>query len=71
MEDKIKTIYSQILRGLSSSINGLSGLRNTMSDSHPLERIPSENDALLAINEAKTVANFIVRHYFEKFVNSI
>ena len=70
LSEKIKTIYQQILGGLSSSINGFAGLRNTMSDAHPIERIPSENDAILAINESKTLANFIVRHYFEHYVNA-
>lgn len=70
LPDKIKTIYQQILGGLSGSVNGFSGLRNTMSDSHPVEHIPSENDAILAINESKTLANFIVRHYFEHYVNA-
>jgi len=70
LSEKMKTIYQQILGGLSSSINGFAGLRNTMSDAHPIERIPSENDAILAINESKTLTNFIVRHYFEHYVNA-
>lgn len=70
MSENIKTIYRQILGGLSGSINGFAGLRNTMSDSHPIEHMPTENDAILAVNEAKTIANFVVKYYFEKFVNA-
>ncbi len=70
LPEKIKTIYQQILGGLSGSINGFAGLRNTMSDAHPIEHMPTENDALLAVNESKTIANFIVKHYFETFVNA-
>lgn len=70
LPEKIKTIYQQILGGLSGSINGFAGLRNTMSDSHPIEHTPTQNDALLAVNESKTLANFIVRHYFEHYIDA-
>lgn len=70
LPEKIKTVYQQILGGLSGSINGFSGLRNTMSDSHPIEHMPTQNDALLAVNESKTIANFIVRHYFEHYIDA-
>ena len=71
LPEKIKTIYQQILGGgLSGSINGFAGLRNTMNDSHPIEHTPTQTDALLAVNESKTLANFIVRHYFEHYIDA-
>ncbi len=38
-----------------------------MSDAHNISHIPTQKDALLAVNTSKTLVNFIVEHYFEKF----
>lgn len=53
----------QVLSGLNSIVTGLSGIRNKMSDSHVLTYKPSKHHAQLAVNSAKTFANFI----FETF----
>ena len=64
----IKTIYFQVLGGFKTTIVGLAGMRNNMSDAHCIKYPPGKKDALLAVNTVKTLANFIVEHYFEKFV---
>ena len=39
-----------------------------MSDAHNISHVPTQKDAILAVNTVKTLANFIVEHYFEKYV---
>lgn len=53
----------QILSGLSSIINGIASLRNTMSDSHARTYKPSKHHAILAVNSAKTIVNFLFDTY--------
>ncbi|UFJ41242.1 abortive infection family protein [Brevibacillus humidisoli] len=53
----------QVLSGLNSIVTGLSGIRNKMSDSHVITYKPSKHHAKLAVNSAKTFADFI----FETF----
>jgi len=50
----------QILSGLTSIVSGLAGLRNKMSDAHVATYKPDKHHAVLAVNAAKTLANFIV-----------
>lgn len=49
----------QVLSGLSSIINGLAALRNKASDAHGVAYKPSRHHAKLAVNSAKTVADFL------------
>ena len=61
----------QILSGFISVINGLSNLRNTMSDAHgKIERHyykPARRHAELSINAAKTISDFIYKSYETKY----
>lgn len=50
----------QVLGGLASVVSGLSALRNKMGDAHVRSYQPSKRHALLVVNSAKTVANFVV-----------
>lgn len=56
----ISDTLKQILTGLSSVVSGLAGLRNKMSDAHVPSHRPAKHHAVLAVNAAKTLANFIV-----------
>jgi hypothetical protein len=49
----------QILSGLTSIVSGLAGMRNKMSDAHAQSYRPRKHHAKLAVNAAKTLANFI------------
>lgn len=49
----------QILSGLNSVVIGLAGLRNKMSDAHPVTDRPAQHHAKLAVNAAMTLADFI------------
>lgn len=61
--------YEQLENGFKDLISGLAILRIGMSDAHSITYIPTQKDALIAVNTAKTIANFIVKHYFEHYVN--
>lgn len=56
----ISDTLKQILSGLISIVAGLAGLRNKMSDAHVATYRPDKHHAVLAVNAAKTLANFIV-----------
>lgn len=62
-------VYKKLKAGFSYLTDGLYVMRNTMSDAHRIMKgfEPSKKEALLAVNTAKTIANFIVAEYFEKF----
>lgn len=62
--------YGKLENGFKDLISGLAILRIGMSDAHSITYVPTQKDAILAVNTAKTLANFIVQHYFEKFVNA-
>ena len=49
----------QILSGLASVVHGLSTLRNRMSDSHVVSYRPKKHHARLAVNCARTMAQFL------------
>lgn len=55
ISDSIK----QVLSGLSNIINGLATMRNKMSDAHGVTYKPSRHHAKLAVNSAKTLADFL------------
>jgi hypothetical protein len=48
-----------ILSGLSNVVDGLSTMRNSMSDAHPRSYRPEKHHAKLAVNAANTVADFL------------
>lgn len=49
----------QVLSGLSSIVAGLAAIRNKMSDAHGVTYKPSRHHAKLAVNSAKTLADFL------------
>ncbi len=49
----------QVLSGLNSIISGLAAIRNRMSDAHVRSYKPSKHHAVLVVNAAKTLANFL------------
>lgn len=53
------TPIRQILSGLASIVHGLAGVRNEMSDAHARTYKPSKHHARLAVNAAKTLADFM------------
>ncbi len=50
----------QVLGGLTSVVSGLAGLRNKMGDAHVRSYQPAKRHAVLVVNAAKTLAEFIV-----------
>jgi hypothetical protein len=57
----------QVLSGLSSIVNGLASMRNKMSDAHASSYKVSKHHAKLAVNSAKTFADFIFdTHSYQK-----
>ena len=55
----ISDSLKQVLTGLSNIINGLAAMRNKMSDAHGVTYKPSRHHAKLAVNSAKTLADFL------------
>lgn len=55
----INESLKQVLSGLSNIINGLAAMRNKMSDAHGVTYKPSRHHAKLAVNAAKTLADFL------------
>lgn len=55
----ISDAIKQILSGLTSIVNGLATLRNKMSDAHATNSRASRHHAKLAVNSAKTLAEFL------------
>ncbi|PZU98429.1 MAG: hypothetical protein DCE90_04765 [Pseudanabaena sp.] len=49
----------QVLSGLSSVVAGIASARNRMSDAHARSYKPSKHHAVLVVNSAKTLANFL------------
>lgn len=49
----------QVLSGLSSIVSGLSGLSNRLGDRHVRRYRPSKRHAVLVVNAANTLANFL------------
>jgi hypothetical protein len=56
----------QVLGGLSGIISGLAGLRNKMSDAHVRSYKPSKHYALLVVNAARTLVNFLFEEYLSQ-----
>lgn len=70
LQDIVYQGYSNYEEGFKSLVSGISLVRHGMSDAHNITYQPSEKDSLLAVNTAKTLANFIVRHYFEHYIDT-
>jgi hypothetical protein len=58
----ITDALKQVLSGLSSVVHGLATMHNKMSDAHATSYRPAKHHAKLAVNSAKTLADFL----FEK-----
>lgn len=59
--------FKDVIRGLVMIANGLTPLRNKMSDGHARERKPAPHHARVVVNAAKTVSIFLVESYtFQK-----
>lgn len=58
----ISETIKQVLSGLNSIVNGLAGMRNKMSDAHAGYK-PAKHHARLAVNAAKTLADFLFDTY--------
>lgn len=50
----------QILSGITSIVQGIASVRNSMSDAHPKKYKPSKYHAKLAVNSAKTISEFLI-----------
>jgi hypothetical protein len=61
--EDLETNLRQILSGLISVVDGLSGIRNRMSDSHATSYRADRRHAKLAVNTAKTFVEFILESY--------
>ena len=59
----ISEMLRQVLSGLTSVVNGLASMRNKMSDAHASSYKASKHHAKLAVNSAKTFADFIFDTY--------
>jgi hypothetical protein len=59
----ISEMLRQVLSGLTSVVTGLAGMRNKMSDAHVSSYKASKHHAKLAVNCAKTYADFIFDTY--------
>ena len=59
----ISEMLRQVLSGLTSVVNGLASMRNKMSDAHASSYKASKHHAKLAVNSAKTFADFIFDSY--------
>jgi len=59
----ISDMLRQVLSGLTSVVNGLAGMRNKMSDAHASSYKASKHHAKLAVNSAKTFADFVFDSY--------
>jgi hypothetical protein len=56
---EIANVLRQILSGLTSIIAGIAAMRNKMSDAHARTFKPERRHANLAVNAAKTLADFL------------
>jgi hypothetical protein len=59
----ISDMLRQVLSGLTSVVNGLASMRNKMSDAHAAGYKASKHHAKLAVNSAKTFADFVFDSY--------
>ena len=57
----------QLLSGLNSIVNGLSNMRNDMSDSHARKYNPERHHAMLAVNASKTLTEFLISSLVKQY----
>jgi hypothetical protein len=62
--------YKKLEIGFKNLNSGISIIRHGMSDAHNISYLPKKKDALLAVNTAKTLANFLVEVYFDKYLEA-
>lgn len=62
LEDTIK----QTLGGLTSIVNGIAGMSNKVGDRHARTYKPQQRHAVLVVDSAKTLCNFLVSTYRER-----
>jgi hypothetical protein len=60
---QINENLKQLLRGFVNIINGLAGLSNKMGDRHVREYKPAQHHAILIVNSAMTLTNFVFDTY--------
>jgi hypothetical protein len=65
----IDSTLKQVLGGLNSIVAGLAGLRNMMSDAHVRSYKPAKHHALLVVNAARTIVNFLFDVHISKKMN--
>lgn len=58
--------FKQIARGLVQIVNGVSAIRNKLSDGHARQAKPDVRHARVAVNAANTVSSFLVEVYLAK-----
>ncbi len=56
----------QLLAGLNSIVNGLSTMRNEMSDAHSRRYKPEKHHAKLAVNASKTLSEFLIGSFIKQ-----
>ena len=61
----ISDALRQVLGGLTSTVLGVATLRNKVSDAHAATYAASKRHAKLAVNAAKTVADFLIEAFME------
>jgi Abortive infection C-terminus len=62
-DPKLDNSLKQVITGLNSIVNGISEVRNSHGDSHPSTDKLKEHHALVVVNSAKTVVNFLFGTY--------
>jgi len=55
--------FKDVIRGLVMIVNGITPIRNKMSDGHARKAIPAPHHARVVVNAAKTVATFLIESY--------
>ena len=63
--DKVSDALRQMLGGLTSVVIGLAILRNQMGDAHAPTHVATRAHAVLAVNAAKTLTNYLVSVFVE------
>lgn len=62
-DPKVQSNLNQILRGFLSIINGFSGISNNIADRHATAKHPQRHHAVLAVNSAFTICNFLLQSF--------
>ncbi len=62
----VDTTLKQVLSGLASIVSGLAGISNKMGDRHARSYKPAKRHAVLVVDSAKTLANFLISTLMER-----